>query len=179
LQVVERIEERTVSTAQLQGLFIRYKADPPALLDSISPNTPHLAPLFALALVHILLGIHISYFSSEICCAFHIRSLCTHFSLRICSPFIHSLHIRSLILYSFSVFIHFLRICYLFYYSLPLSLSFPFPFLDKQQDLDQFIETSKTEWATEETRSSIARKEKDTPVIASVGLPVLQKQIRN
>jgi len=78
-QVVDRIEERTVSTAQLQGLFIRFKADPQALLD----------------------------------------------------------------------------------------------------DLDQFIENSKKEWQTEETRSSIAQKEKEEPVIASVGLPVMQKQIRS
>lgn len=34
-KVVDRIEERTVSTAQLQGLFIRHKSSPQDLLDSL------------------------------------------------------------------------------------------------------------------------------------------------
>lgn len=34
-KVVDRIEERTVSTAQLQGLFIRYKSEPQELLNNL------------------------------------------------------------------------------------------------------------------------------------------------
>eukprot|EP00026_Physarum_polycephalum_P007149 Phypoly_transcript_07205.p1 GENE.Phypoly_transcript_07205~~Phypoly_transcript_07205.p1 ORF type:complete len:518 (+),score=86.69 Phypoly_transcript_07205:96-1649(+) len=78
-QVEARIEERTVSTAQLQGLFIRYKVQPQELLDN----------------------------------------------------------------------------------------------------LDEFIETCKKEWTTEETRSSLLQKAHENPVEASAAFPVIQKQIRS
>lgn len=50
-------------------------------------------------------------------------------------------------------------------------------FFDSEEGLDQFIEDSKKEWNTEETRSSLALKE-EPAIVQSVAFPVIGKQIR-